>query len=438
MGGRVLRHSAERHSAERHSAERYGVERHSADRRVARGEPVVALAHDYLTQRGGAERVALSMGRAFPGAPLYTTLYEPSQTFPEFGALDVRPSSLNRLSPLRRSHRLALPLLAHDVDAIRVDADVLLVSSSGWAHGMRSSGRKVVYCHAPARWLYQTQRYASGGSMRGAATRAAVATLGYGLRRWDREAARSADRYLVNSTVIQRAVRDVYGIEAEVVPPPAACRPAGEEDPDPTIEPGFLLVVARLLPYKNVDAVVRAAGLLGDVDVVVVGAGPDRDRLQSMAGPRVRFAGTVTDARLRWLYRHASALVAASYEDYGLAPLEAGAFGRPAIALRDGGFLDTVREGVSGVFFDTPEAEPIARAIERARATAWDAATIAAHADSFSEESFIDRLRTVVADVAGRTPLSAPAAPLAAPVPTPSPVPAPVATGDTAEIPVAA
>ncbi|WP_345752383.1 glycosyltransferase [Microbacterium rhizophilus] len=409
----------------------------SEDQYGAQAQATVALAHDYFTQRGGAERVALSMGRAFPGASLYTTLYEPAQTFPEFGALDVRPSALNRHSLLRRSHRLALPLLARDVDRIHVDADVLLASSSGWAHGIRTTGRKIVYCHAPARWLYQTDRYASGGSVRGAATRAAIAALGRGLRQWDRAAALSADRYLVNSTVIQRAVRDVYGIEAEVVPPPPACLPSGDEDAAPGIEPGFLLVVARLLPYKNVDAVVRAASLLGDVDLLVVGVGPDRDRLQSIAGPRVRLLGSVTDARLRWLYRHASALVAASYEDYGLTPLEAATFGRPTLALHDGGFLDTVRNGTSGLFFDAPDPEQIASAVERARATSWDAAAIRAHAESFSEPRFIERLRAVVTEVAEgaparvKTPLVAEGSLVSAPASRPQPaaglLPSPVA-----------
>ena len=113
----------------------------------------VALAHDYATQRGGAERVALVMADAFPGAPLYTTLYDPAATFPEFAPLDVRTSPIDRFGVLRRHHRLALPLLAPAVGATPIEAEVLLASSTGWAHGFPTTGRKVVYCHAPARWL---------------------------------------------------------------------------------------------------------------------------------------------------------------------------------------------------------------------------------------------------------------------------------------------
>lgn len=364
----------------------------------------IALAHDYITQRGGAERVVLEMANAFPGAPVYTTLYHPERTFPEFRDLDVRPSRLNRWSPLRRDHRAALPLLARDVDRIRIEADVVLASSSGWAHGMRTSGRKVVYCHAPARWLYQTDRYASGSrtssrgsrpSVRATATRAAVAVLGARLREWDRVAALSADRYLVNSTTIQRAVREAYGIEAEVVPPPPALLPSGAESEVPGIEPGYFLVVARLLPYKNIDIVIEAAKALG-ARLVVVGVGPDWARLERIADRTVTFTGTVDDAQLRWLYRNAAALVAAAFEDYGLAPLEAAAFGRPAVALHDGGFLDTVVDGVTGTFF--PQAAPadIAAAMERSAAISWDGARITEHAGSFSADRFAARLRDAV------------------------------------------
>src|ERR671923_1711210 len=115
----------------------------------------VAIVHDYLTQRGGAERVVLSMLKAFPGAPVYTSLYYPEGTFEEFREIEIRRSFLDRAVPLRRRHRLALPLLASAFSRMRVDAEVAVCSSSGWAHGARVRGRKVVYCHTPARWLYQ-------------------------------------------------------------------------------------------------------------------------------------------------------------------------------------------------------------------------------------------------------------------------------------------
>src|SRR5205085_8173767 len=114
-----------------------------------------AIIHDYLTQRGGAERVVLSIAKAFPEAPLYTSLYQPGGTFPEYRALDVRPLPLNRMPFLRRWHRLALPLLAPAFSQLSLDCEIAICSSSGWAHGARVAGRKVVYCHSPSSWLFQ-------------------------------------------------------------------------------------------------------------------------------------------------------------------------------------------------------------------------------------------------------------------------------------------
>ena len=353
----------------------------------------VALVHDYLTQRGGAERVVVSLTRAFPGAPLYTSLYDPRATFPELAEVEVRPMPLNRLALLRQNHRLALPLLAPAFSRLRVDADVLVCSSSGWAHGARGSGRKIVYCHTPARWLYQADRYLRG---RGIASRVAVVGLRPALIRWDRAAAASADHYLANSSVVAERIAHIYGIEADVVPPAPAITPDGPAEPADGIEPGFVLCVSRLLPYKNVDAVVRAFTALPNDRLVVAGTGPDAAALRAFAGPNVTFVGSVEDAELRWLYQASDALVAASYEDFGLTPLEAASFGKPAAVLRWGGFLDTVVEGESGIFFETPTAKAVANAVGELRANRWSEEAIRNHAARFSNARFLQRMRAIV------------------------------------------
>lgn len=363
----------------------------------------IALAHDYVTQRGGAERVALSMARAFRGSPLHTTLYDPAGTFPEFSAVDVRAMKLNKWSVLRRHHRLALPFLADAVSHYRIDADVLVASSSGWAHGIPTTGRKVVYCHAPARWLYQADRYAGGTqAAHGAHSRAvklATDMLGPRLRRWDQEAAHTADRYVVNSTIVQRAVAEVYGIEAEVLaPPPALLGRDGASQSVDNVGKPFVLCVARLLPYKNVDLVIEAVARIPDIDLVVVGDGPERRKLEALA-ERVggtTLAGRVSDAELRWLYENCTGLVAASFEDFGPSPLEAASFGKPTAALHDGGYLDTVVGGRTGVFFDRPAVDDISRAVDEMVRADWHAGAISAHAERFSEERFAARLHEIV------------------------------------------
>ena len=357
----------------------------------------VAIVHDYVTQRGGAERVVLSMLEAFPGAPLYTALYHPERTFPEFADVDIRLTPLNRVAAFRANHRLALPFLAAAFSRMHVPAEVALCSTSGWSHGARVSGRRVLYCHSPARWLHQTDRYLGERRPVAAAT---VRLLKQPLVRWDRAAADGPARWLTNSTMVRGSIRSVYDREAEVVPPPYTLDPADSLSPIDGVDPGFFLIVSRLLPYKNVDAVVEAfAGLAGH-RLVVVGTGPAAKHLRAIGGGNVTFVGTTSDSQLRWLYANCRGLIGASYEDYGITPLEGAAFGKPAVVLRWGGFLDTVREGVTGVFFDEPTPVAIAAAVEASAGRTWSTETLRAHAAGYSKQVFIDRIRRIVAEEA--------------------------------------
>ena len=360
---------------------------------IASGQ--VALVHDYLTQRGGAERVVLALAGAFPGSPVHTSLYDPDGTFPEFSELDVRTLPLDRVATFRSHHRLALPVLAPAFSRLHIQAEVTVCSSSGWAHGATVSGRKVVYCHTPARWLYQSDRYLAGQSR---ASASMLSMMAPSLRRWDRRAAASADRYLVNSNAVRLRVSELYGIDAEVVPPPVDVDPRAGQEPVAGIEPGFLLCVSRLLPYKNVEAVTAAFGLLPGQRLVVVGSGPQADQITASAPANVTVLGEVTDASLRWLYASSSGLVAASYEDFGLTPVEAASFGKPTAALRWGGFLDTTVDGSTGVFFDEPLPRLIAEAIDRLSTVSWSKDTLTAHARQFSKERFEERMLAVVAE----------------------------------------
>ncbi|MBO1765221.1 MULTISPECIES: glycosyltransferase [unclassified Allobranchiibius] len=362
-------------------------------------EPTVAIAHDYLTQRGGAERVVLAMHRAFPEAPIYTTLYAPDRTFPEFRDANIVMTGLNRMAPLRREHRFALPLLAATVGRTHIPADVVIASTSGWAHGFRTDGRMLVYCHSPARWLYLTDQYVGRASWRSPRGLAALAVR-TPLIRWDRAAAARADHYWANSRVVQTRIHDVYGIDAELLHPPYGIDVTGPMARPPQVPPEpFHLLVARLLPYKNVDQVL-AAYVGRSERLLVVGDGPMRDQLRRAAPPNVAFAPQLDDAHLRWCYAHASALLAASYEDFGLTILEAAAFGTPAVALRAGGFLDSVREDVTGVFFDEPTSMAISRALDRLSEQEFDPEVIAGHAATFGEARFAERLRQSVASFA--------------------------------------
>lgn len=367
--------------------------------------PRIAIAHDYLTQQGGAERVVLALSRAFPHAPIHTTLYDPDATFPEFRDRTVVTSPLNRLTMLRRDHRRALPLLPPASSAMKIDADVVIASSSGWAHGFRTTGKTLVYCHNPARWLYQKDEYL-GDAGRLSPKRLAVTALGPVLRRWDRRAAMQADRYLANSNIVRERIAAAYGIDAEVVPPPPGLGTSGEQSAHLELADWqgrrFWLVVSRLMPYKNVDVVLDAFRDRPDDRLVIVGAGPERDRLMAMLPPNARIVSGVSDAELRWIYASAAGLIAPSHEDFGLTPLEANSWGIPVVALRAGGYLDTVVEGLSGVFFDAVSASAISCAVDVAAGRSWSRDALVAHAQAFGEGRFAARLRREVDDLLRR------------------------------------
>jgi glycosyltransferase involved in cell wall biosynthesis len=210
----------------------------------------------------------------------------------------------------------------------------------------------------------------------------------------------------VNSSVIHERVRDTYGIDAEVLHPPPALGVEGQRRPIPGLEPGYVLCVSRLVEYKNARAAVDAFAGLPDARLVVVGEGPQRSEIERTAPPNVRVLGTVTDPELRWLYGECAALVAPAYEDFGLTPVEAAAFGKPTLALRYGGYLDTVRDGRTGLFFDRPTPDAISGAVARFATRDWDPDVLHAHAESFGENRFAERMREVVSEEAGRAGLA--------------------------------
>ncbi|WP_236082504.1 glycosyltransferase family 4 protein [Acidipropionibacterium jensenii] len=376
--------------------------------------PRVVIAHDYLTQRGGAERVAGCLAEAFPKAPILTSLHDPASTFPQFDNRAVATSPLNASHLLRRKFRFGLPLYAWFFEHAPIprSADVVVASSTGFAHGVHTppGTRKLVYCHSPARFLYLSDEYLGGHWWRSPAGWALKA-LRPGLIAWDHRAAASADRYLCNSAVVRDRIKEVYGIDATVIHPPHILDASGPQEPvdqlaemsPDTGSSSFFLVVSRLMAYKNVDVLLKAFAQMPDRRLVVVGRGPMRSELHAIAPANVTFLEGIPDSQLRWLYGHATAVLAPSKEDYGLTPVEGFSFGTPALALRAGGYLDTVVDSVSGYFFDSATPSDVQQAIEQLQEHPLDRTTILKHAEQFSPEAFKNRIRTEVEALA-RTP----------------------------------
>jgi len=357
--------------------------------RASRG-PVVHIAHDYITQRGGAERVVLSLLDAYPEAEVVTSIYSPESTFPQFRGRTVRKLWPSRIKAFRRDPRLAMPVLAPAFSLARAErGDIVICSSSGWAHGLNTTAAKVIYCHTPARWLYATEDYLPEvpKPMRLPARYLAFPLL----RVWDRRAARKAAVYIANSTVVKERIRRAYGINATVIHPPVSIDVDGAQEPVPGVEPGYLLCVSRARGYKNVAAICQAVADSPGERLVVVGGVPD-GAVGPEAADRIQGVSRLSDEQMRWIYSNAAALIAVSREDFGLTPLEAASFGVPTLALRAGGFLDTIDEAVNGRFFTEVSAGAVRAAVRQNRDAVWNADAIRGHAALFTEERFAARI----------------------------------------------
>jgi glycosyltransferase involved in cell wall biosynthesis len=349
----------------------------------------LTIAHDYFTQRGGAERVAAALISALRPDRVVTAVSDPDRSFP-LAVEHVETTMLQRWAAFRADPRRALPLLPLAWNLVPpVTEGVVLCSSSGWSHGITVTGdaKKIVYCHNPARWLYQPEDYFLEQPWIVRATMRLIRPL---LSSWDKSAASTADLYIANSTNVAERIRRTYAREAVVIYPPVSMDADGEAMAVPGVQPGAFLTVGRGRGYKNVESLVEAFAGLPDERLVVVGARPRGD-----IPPNVTVLRRVSDPELRWLYRSARALVSVSHEDFGLTPIEANMFGTPALLLRAGGFVDSLAEGVSGAFIDDPSAAGIRSAV-RSFPLQWDEAAIREHANGFSLDAFLLQLEAVV------------------------------------------
>jgi glycosyltransferase involved in cell wall biosynthesis len=290
----------------------------------------IVLAHDYLVQVGGAERVVADWAVGFGAHTVVTLAYRPETTFEAFHGLDVRPSIPRALSGQVERMLPALPAIAARTPV--TGGDVALASSSGWAHRFRFEIPHVVYVHSPARWLYAADDYRLRLS---AFRRAGLALSTPILRRGDVEAMRRARTVIANSAVTQERIRAAYGMESTVVHPPVEPVSTEAAAPARDLPEAFAVVVARDRGYKNVPLAVAAAAEAG-LSIVVVGVGSETmdDPTSGVLG-----LGRVSDAELAWVYRHAAVVVGAGREDFGLTVLEAALEGTPAATVAAGGYL---------------------------------------------------------------------------------------------------
>jgi glycosyltransferase involved in cell wall biosynthesis len=343
------------------------------------------LVHDYLLVLRGAERAFAAMADRFPDAPIYTLLYDEEGTRGRFADHPVTTSYLQRLTIRQDGFRKLLPLFPGAAERLPVsDCDVVLSSSSAFAHGVkaRADAVHVCYCYTPLRyaWFEQERALAEVSAPLRPVLRATLARC----RSWDRRVSRRVTRYVAISELSRERIGKYLERDAEVVYPPVDIgrfMPGQPED--------FFLIVCELVRHKQVDVALEAARRAG-VSVVVVGSGPERERLSSIYGDVARFAGRLDDEEIASLYARALAVLIPNVEEFGMTAIEAQASGRPVLAADAGGARETVISGVTGTFFAPGDVDAAAEAMREIDWTRFDARRCRAQAERFSVRAFQD------------------------------------------------
>jgi glycosyltransferase involved in cell wall biosynthesis len=358
--------------------------------------PRIALVHDFLLDLRGAERVFAAICDTWPEADVYTAVYDERGTEGRFASRRPRTSFLQRVRPTARTFRPLLPFYPHAIESLDLSGyDVVVSSSSAWAHGVivDPGAVHVCYCHNPFRYAW-SEREATLAA-RSALTRPALRLLLNRWRQWDWIAAQRVDRYVANSELTAARVRRYLGRDSIVLHPPVELRRF--EPAPPEAIGSHYLVLAELMAHKRIEVAVRAFNALGR-ELIVVGDGPEARRLHRIAGPNVTFTGRASDTHVAELLRTARALVVTAAEEFGIAAVEALASGRPVIALGSGGVLESVVEGETGAYYAESSPQSLAAVVEAFDPMAVDPAACVAAAERFGTERFQASLRGIVAE----------------------------------------
>ena len=361
----------------------------------------VAIAHDYLNQYGGAERVLEAIMEIFPKAPVYTLLYDEARTLGRFQKYDIRPSFLNRFEAARNHHRRFIPVfpLVQELTRLDDDFDLVISSSAGFAKGIRcGKARHISYCHTPLRYAWEPD-YLNGYSGFGNPLMKILAKPALSaLRWWDFNAARNVDVFLANSGFIADRIKNYYKRDALVLHPPVDTKKFYYNPKSYQLKAkSYFLMAGRFLHYKRFDLGIAAFNHL-NLPLKIVGAGPEFVNLQKIAkSPLIEFVPFVdSTAKLRDLYNNASALIFPQVEDFGLAAAEAQACGTPVIAYRGGGAREIVQEGKTGIFFDRQTPEAIIEAVLKFSKFSFRRAGISKTALRFSKDNFKKKLMAII------------------------------------------
>ncbi|MFZ2681622.1 MAG: glycosyltransferase [Patescibacteria group bacterium] len=354
----------------------------------------IALIHDHLTQYGGAERVLEAIQAIWPEAPTYTLHHDPTSLGPAFAHKDIRTSFLSKFPLAKRAFRWFLPLMPMATESYDLsDFDVVISNSSAFSKGIITAPHAIhiCYCHTPTRYLWSDSESYVAELKAPKIAKVILPFVLHKLRGWDQLAAQRVDTFVANSETVQRRITKYYRRDSQVIYPPVDVEKFSLSDAPKT----YFLTGGRLVAYKRFDLVVDAFTKLGK-PLKIFGAGPEEANLRKRAGSNIEFVGKVSDDERARLFSGAIAFINPQEEDFGITPVESMAAGRPVIAYRKGGALETVIDGVTGIFFDEQSWEELADVILRFKEHEFEPSKIRAHAEQFSTKIFRHNIHTLV------------------------------------------
>ena len=356
----------------------------------------IALVHDYLTQKGGAERVFELLCRRFPQADIFTSLYDPVRSI-ELGDRRVQTTFLQSIPGATRYFRLLVPFYYSAFRALNLeDYDLVISSSTSFAKAVRKrpDATHICFCHNVTRFLWDTKTY-----LREYRTFSnfypLIEKVFQVMRKFDLEYAQEPDLYIANSRVVAQRIETIYKKRAIVINYPidtGKFKFSNQKD-------DFYLASARMISYKRLDIIIEAFNWLG-LKLIITGDGPERERLERQSLQNIQFLGHVSDLERKTLLSNARSVIVTALEDYGLVPIEANASGTPVIAYGAGGVLDTQVHGQTGMLFKRQTPESLQKALIEAQTVPWNYQAIRDHAiHHFSEAAFFDQVDRVFEQV---------------------------------------
>jgi glycosyltransferase involved in cell wall biosynthesis len=358
----------------------------------------IALVHDYLTQRGGAERVFELLCKQYPQADIFTSVYDPQKTV-DLGDRIINTTFLQKIPGAAKYFRMLAPLYFPAFRALNLqDYDLIISSSTSFAKAVqkRPDARHICFCHNVTRFLWDTETYLREyGDYRYFAP--VIEKIFQMMRKVDLKYAQEPDLYIANSSVVARRIQNIYNKQSIVINYPIDTSNFVFSD----TKEQYYLASARMISYKRLDVIIEAFNWLG-WRLLISGDGPEQERLKSKALPNIEFLGHVSDKQRKDLFSKAKSIIVAALEDYGLVPVEANASGTPVIAYGAGGVLDTQIPGQTGVFFKRQTPDSLQAALLEATGITWDYNNIRSHAvNNFSEQAFFSKVEQIIGQAGG-------------------------------------